>query len=126
MAASAKHQPPLFVPLPLPLRSNVFELRYEEVQQNERAAMLRLFSWLGAPPSFAEKDRREETAKKTSEDLRDVLLNFANVQKFLVGLDVPPEKCPLLEMSQAREPRVFHDCDFAFLAEATRAHLPRT
>jgi hypothetical protein len=38
----------------------------------------------------------------------------------LIGLDVPIDKCPLLDMYQTNDARVFTDCDVAFLTQVVK------
>ncbi|KAH8073278.1 hypothetical protein JL721_3265 [Aureococcus anophagefferens] len=72
-------------------------MRYEDFQRNETAELrrLRCALGLGAPDR---KDRPVDVAKKTSDDLRDVIENYAEIEAYAAAVEAAAPACPLAAM----------------------------
>ena len=96
-------------------------MRYEDFQRNETAELRRLFrDALGLGEPRRKDGKRLATMKKTSEDLRDVIANYAEVEAYVATVDTPA--CPLAAMLHSTSSGEAFDCDLdAALAAAKRA-----
>ena len=96
-------------------------MRYEDFQRNETAELRRLFrDALGLGEPRRKDGKRLATMKKTSEDLRDVIANYAEVEAYVATVDTPA--CPLAAMLHSTSSGEAFDCDLdAALAAAKQA-----
>ncbi|KAJ1454689.1 hypothetical protein M885DRAFT_587979 [Pelagophyceae sp. CCMP2097] len=97
--------------------AKVYTMTYEELQMDEYAAMKKLFTFLGRP-DLVKPAPKSALLKKTTDDLRDVIINFKEVETFFASLGVA--ECPLLQMLHATEPAVFLKCDYAKVVDAIK------
>ena len=89
---------------------------YEDMQDNQQREMDRLAVLLGNA-SYSGKQVHADTVKKTTDDLKDIIVNFDEVLVGLEKLQVPAKlNCPLVEMLQQTGFKVYHGCDYEGLA----------
>lgn len=99
-------------------------MRYEDLQRDEDGEITRLFrdGLKRAEPGRKHEKRVAPTVKKTSDDLRDVISNFDEVEAYLES--VAPASCPLGAMLRATQPEVF-ECDLRAALDAACAVAER-
>ena len=93
-------------------------MRYEDFQRNETAELrrLRCALGLGAPDR---KDRPVDVAKKTSDDLRDVIENYAEIEAYAAAVEAAAPACPLAAMLRSTGFETF-ECDVDAALAAAR------
>ena len=102
--------------------ASVYTMTYEELQIDENAAMMRLFTFLGRP-DLVKPQPKTKLLKKTTDDLRDVIINFQEVENYFASLRLSVEECPLVAMLRATEPTVFPQCDYAKVADTIKKNM---
>ena len=93
-------------------------MRYEDFQRNETAELrrLRCALGLGAPDR---SDRPVSVAKKTSDDLRDVIENYAEIEAYAAAVEAAAPACPLAAMLRSTGFETF-ECDVDAALAAAR------
>jgi len=83
---------------------------YEGMQEHEEREMGRLATMLGRSTFSTPKSN---VIKKTSDDLRDVIINYEEVLDFLVSLKVPVDyNCPIVDMFTTTAFKIFVGCNY--------------
>ena len=90
---------------------------YEDMQTDQQREMDKLAEFLGNT-NYSHKHVVSHVVKKTSDDLKDIIINYDNVVKGLTKLNIPVSlNCPLVDMFRETEFKVFYGCDHEGLAK---------
>lgn len=89
----------------------VFEITYEDLQRDEHGTMSKLFAWLGKPELAGEKPTgaADGWVKRTSDNLKNVLNDYDEIEQFLITTPKDPARC-LLQQLRSEEPVSFPPC----------------
>ena len=95
-------------------------MRYEDFQRNETAELRRLFrDALGLGEPRRKDGKRLATMKKTSDDLRDVIENYAEIEAYAAAVEAAAPACPLAAMLRSTGFETF-ECDVDAALAAAR------